>query len=129
MNLEIGKTLTGSQLLKCENLKSFGNYEIYFLNEDVSFIFAIDNSNLICSCFEFHDREDGIQLAHMYTQAKLKGQGIGKAIITEAVNVWGEFLLPSTNNDDIYYFIENGLGFIYSCFKDGILTHPPFKRP
>lgn len=90
---------------------------------------AINQENLVCGCFEFHELEDGFQLAHMYVLEKLKGQGIGKAIMREAVDIWTEFELPSTNNDDNYYYIEDGYNFIISCFKDGILSEPKFKNP
>ncbi|MBN2236292.1 MAG: hypothetical protein JW729_01960 [Bacteroidales bacterium] len=129
MNLEIGKTMTSSQLQECEHISTYGVYDIYFLSEDISFLFAIDSANLICSCFEFHDREDGMQLAHMHTMAHLKRQGIGKAIMKEAVDIWTTFELPSTDNNHTYYYIENGLSFIQSCFEDGILTDPPFEEP
>lgn len=84
---------------------------------------------MICSCFEFHEREDGIQLAHMHTLKSLKGQGIGKQILREAVNIYTVFDLPSTDNSQIYYFIEDGYGWIQHCFDIRILTEPPFKRP
>lgn len=129
MNLEIGKTITSSQLNECEHISTFGVYEIYLLNEDISFLFAIDKANLICSCFEFVDREDGMLLAHMHTLKSLKGQGIGKQILREAVNIYTVFDLPSTDNSQIYYFIEDGFGWIQHCFDIGILTEPPFKRP
>lgn len=129
MNLEIGKTITSSQLYECEHISTFGVYEIYLLNEDISFLFAIDNADLICSCFEFHEKEYYMQLAHMDTISHLKRQGIGKAIMKEAVGIWPVFELPSTDYDRTYYFIEDGLSFIQSCFKDGILTAPPFKEP
>lgn len=129
MNLKIGKTMTATELQECEHIATFGVYEIYLLNEDISFLFAIDNANLICSCFEFVDREDGMQLAHMHTMTHLKRQGIGKAIMKEAVDIWTAFELPSTDNHNTYYYIENGLNFIQSCFEDGILTDPPFEEP
>lgn len=129
MNLEIGKTITARELQECEHIVQYGVYEIYWLNEDISFLFAIDNTNLICSCFEFHEREDGMQLAHMYTMTNLKDQGIGKAIMREAVGIWADFELPSTDNNNTYYYIGNGLRFIQSCFKDDIISDPPFKEP
>lgn len=129
MDLEIGMILTASELNGFEHLSTFGKYEIYLQNEDILYIFAIDNKKLICSCFEFHNIEDGIQLAHMYTLPEFKGQKIGKEIIKNAVEIWNDFELPSTNNDDNYYYIEDGLGFIRSCFQDGILTEPKFKFP
>jgi len=129
MNLKIGKNITASELEACEHISTFGVYEIYFLNEDISFLFAIDNSNVICSCFEFVDRENGMQLAHMYTLPNLKGQGIGKQILKEAVKIYDVFELPSTDTNQIYYFIEDGYGWTQHCFDIGILTEPPFKRP
>ena len=85
--------------------------------------------NLICGCFEFHERAEGMILAHMYVLKELQSEGIGKAIIAEAVNLWDCFELPSTNPDDTYYYIEDGLPFIRKCFERGILTEPPFNRP
>lgn len=129
MNLEIGKTITPAELGECEHITAFGVYEIYLLNEDISYLFAIDNNNLICSCFEFHEKEDRMQLAHMHTLPNLKGQGIGKQILREAVKIYDEFELPSTDRNQIYYFIEDGYGWTQHCFDIGILTEPPFKRP
>lgn len=128
MNLEIGKTITLSQLQECEHISTFGVYEIYLLNEDISFLFAIDKANLICSCFEFVERYDGLLLAHMHTLEKLKGNGIGKTILQEAVNIYTEFNLPPTS-DGVYYFIEDGYGWIQKRFDDKTLTEPPFIRP
>jgi GNAT superfamily N-acetyltransferase len=129
MDLEIGKILTSSQLDELELISTHGSYEIYWQDEDPSFILAIDNTNLICGCFEFHDREDGTQLAHMYVLKNHQGKGIGKSIIAQAVDIWKDFELPSTNNEDTYYFIEDGYGFINHCFDEGILSDPPFTRP
>ena len=129
MNLEIGKTLTLEELGQCEHISSFGVFEIYLINEDISFLFAINNDNLICSCFEFVENEDGMQVAHMHTLGNLKGQGIGKQILREAVSIWEVFELPSTDNSQTYYFIEDGYGWTQHCFDIEILTEPPFKRP
>jgi len=129
MNLEIGNTLTTTKLNKFELLTTFGSYRIFLLNQDPLFIIAVDPANLICGCFDFPETEEGIQLAHMYVLGHLKGQRIGTAILTEAVNLWTVFILPSTNKNDTYYFIGNGYGFIQSCFDRGVLTEPPFKRP
>ena len=130
MNLEIGKTITTDELSECEEITTFGVYKIFLLNEEPSFLFAIDNANLICSCFEFSSNEEnGMQLAHMYTLPTLKGQGIGKQILREAVNIWSVFELPSISLDNTYYFIEDGLGWTRHCFDIGILKQPPFKRP
>jgi len=49
MDLKIGITITPQQLNDCEHISTFGAYKIYLLNEDISFLFAIDNANLICS--------------------------------------------------------------------------------
>jgi GNAT superfamily N-acetyltransferase len=129
MDPKIGITLTQAMLHNYEHFSTFKTYEIYMLEEDVSFLIAIDKDNLVCGCFEFHEIEDGIQLAHMYVLPQLKGQGIGKAILKEAVEFWISFELPSTNNNDTYYYIENGYDFIISCFKEGILSEPNFKNP
>lgn len=129
MYLEIGRTLTLAQLGQCEHISSFGVFEIYLLDEEISFLFAVDNSNLICSCFEFVEREDVMQLAHMHTLSNLKGKGIGKQILKEAVSIWNVFELPSIDNSQTYYFIEDGYGWTNHCFDIGILTEPPFKRP
>ena len=129
MNLEIGKILTDNELVDCEHFNTFGNFDIYIHYSCDTFIFAVDNHNLICGCFEFHEGEDCCQLAHMHVLSTLKRKGIGKAIISEAVDLWGVFLLPSTNSEDTYHYIENGLSFIHSCFDCGILTDPPFMRP
>ena len=128
MILDIGKTISASELIKLEHLSSFSNYEIYWLNEDPSFIIAIDNTNLICSCFEFVYRDDGFLLAHMHTLSNLKGLGIGKTILQEAVKCFIEFNLPPTS-DGVYYFIDDGYGWIQKRFNDGTLTEPPFIRP
>lgn len=129
MNLEIYKTLTTKELNECEYISTFDIYKIYVYYGYETFLIAINNSNLICGCFEFHEIEDGYQLAHMYVIPTLKGKGIGKTIISEAVKLFETFRLPSTNSNDTYYYIEDGLGFIHSCFDDGILVEPPFKRP
>lgn len=65
----------------------------------------------------------------MYVCAKSQGKGIGKAIIQEAVKIWTSFKLPSTNMNDNYYYIEDGLGFIQDCFEKEILKSPTFKFP
>ncbi|RLD57219.1 MAG: hypothetical protein DRJ01_14155 [Bacteroidetes bacterium] len=128
MILEIGRTISATDLKELEHLSSFGTYEIFWLNEDPSFIIAIDNANLICSCFEFVERYDGLLLAHMHTLSNLKGLGIGKTILIEAVKCFIEFNLPPTS-DEVYYFIEDGYGWIQKRFDDGTLKEPPFKRP
>ncbi len=129
MNLKIGKVITATELNECEHISQFGDYEIYLLNEDVSFLFAIDKANLICSCFEFTNTEDGMQLAHMYTLPNLQGQGVGKQILREAISIWTVFELPSEDTNQTYYFIEDGLGWTRHCFDIGILKQPPFIRP
>ena len=45
MNLEIGKTVTLEELGQCEHISSFGVFEIYLINEDISFLFAINKYN------------------------------------------------------------------------------------
>ncbi|WP_181309040.1 hypothetical protein [Rufibacter sp. XAAS-G3-1] len=129
MNLEIGKSITSTKLKELEHLQSFGLYEIYWLNESDSYIIAIDSKNLICSCFEFYEIDDYVQLAHMNTLDFVQRKGIGKEIMKQAVSTWTVFNLPSTNTNDRYYYIENGLSFIRRCFDVKILTEPPFKYP
>ncbi len=65
---------------------------------------------------------------YMHTLEKLKGNGIGKTILQEAVNIYTEFNLPPTS-DGVYYFIEDGYGWIQKRFDDKTLTEPPFIRP
>ena len=127
--MQINQTLSATKLNECHPISTFGNYKIYQADEDVQYLFAIDNNNLICSCFEFVEYEDYVQLAHMYTVDSLKGQGIGKQILTEAVGIYNTFALPSRNTNHTYYFIEDGLGWIEHCFDIGILTYPSFRRP
>lgn len=127
--MQINQTLSATKLNECHPISTFGNYKIYQADEDVQYLFAIDNNNLICSCFEFVEYEDYVQLAHMYTVDSLKGQGIGKQILREAVGIYNAFALPSRNTNHTYYFIEDGLGWIEHCFDIGILTYPSFRRP
>jgi hypothetical protein len=127
--MQINQTLSATKLNECHPISTFGNYKIYQADEDVQYLFAIDNNNLICSCFEFVEYEDYVQLAHMYTVDSLKGQGIGKQILREAVGIYNTFALPSRNTNHTYYFIEDGLGWIEHCFDIGILTYPSFRRP
>lgn len=49
MDLKIGKTITAAELQKCEHIATFGVYEIYWHEVDISFIFAINKVNLICT--------------------------------------------------------------------------------
>jgi GNAT superfamily N-acetyltransferase len=127
--MQINQTLSPTKLNECHPISTFGNYKIYQADEDVQYLFAIDNNILICSCFEFVEYEDYVQLAHMYTVDSLKGQGIGKQILREAVGIYNTFALPSRNTNHTYYFIEDGLGWIEHCFDMGILTYPSFRRP
>jgi GNAT superfamily N-acetyltransferase len=127
--MQINQTLSATKLNECHPISTFGNYKIYQADEDVQYLFAIDNNILICSCFEFVEYEDYVQLAHMYTVDSLKGQGIGKQILREAVGIYNTFALPSRNTNHTYYFIEDGLGWIEHCFDMGILTYPSFRRP
>jgi|GEM_PF-1603192 len=129
MNLKIGQILTATEFQGCELIATFGAYQIYLLERDISFLFAVDRNNLICSCFEFTNTEDGMQLAHMNTLPNLQGQGIGSQILKEAISLWTVFELPSIDTDQTYYFIEMGLPWIRHCFDNGILKQPPFKRP
>jgi GNAT superfamily N-acetyltransferase len=129
MDPQVGIKLSEEVLKNYQYCSTFKTYSIYILEEDVSFLIAIDKTNLVCGCFEFTETEDGMQLAHMNVITELKGQGIGKAILREAVDFWGSFELPSTNSSDTYYYIENGYNFILSCFNDGILSEPNFKNP
>ena len=127
--MEINEILSSTELNNCEYISTFGVYKIYQAIEDVEYLFAIDSNNLICSCFEFVEREDGYLLAHMHTIKSLKGQGIGKHILEEAVEIYDSFELPSTNRNDIYYFIEDGYSWILRRFEDGTLSFPKFIRP
>src|ERR1035437_6862242 len=116
MILEINKTLTNSEISQCEYLSSHSLYKLYVYYGYETFIIAIDNSNLICGCFEFCESDEGCQLAHMNVLKSLKRNGIGTAIISEAIQLFDCFELPSTNSDDMYYYIDNGLNFIHHCF-------------
>jgi len=127
--MEINQTLSSTALHQCHHISTFGLYEIYQADEDVQFLFAVDSNNLICSCFEFVEYDDYVQLAHMYTIDHLKGQGLGKQILREAVDIYERFELPSRNTNNNYYFIEDGLGWIEHCFDIGILTCPKFRKP
>lgn len=127
--MEINQTISPSKLAECEHIASFGIYEIYKFEDVEFYLFAIDSNNLICSCFEFAELEDGFQLAHMHTITSLKGQGIGKQILSEAVAIFDSFELPSIDTDQTYYFVEDGLGWTRHCFDIGILKQPNFRRP
>lgn len=129
MNIKIGNTLTTSDISELEHIETFNGSNIYLLQDFKIFLLAIDNNGLIISAFEFIDREDGIQLAHMYTMDNYKRQGFGKELMKHAVHIWEVFELPSTNNNDMYYFNKDGLPFTMRCFDHGILTVPPFTRP
>ncbi|MBC5838247.1 hypothetical protein [Flavobacterium muglaense] len=127
--MEINQNLSSSELELCCHISTFGVYEIYQAAEDVQYLFAIDSNNLICSCFEFVEYEDYVQLAHMHTVDYLKGQGLGKQILKEAVDIYGSFELPSTNHNSTYYFIEDGYSWIQDRFDDRTLSESKFRRP
>lgn len=127
--MKIGQTISQNELKTYEHISTFGNYEIFHAIEDVEYLFAIDSNNLICSCFEFVDYDEYIQLAHMNTIPNLKGFGIGKFILKEAVKIYDSFKLPSVDTADIYYFVEDGLGWIKHCFQIGILNPSKFREP
>lgn len=129
MSLEIGNRISDEKIRSCEHVTTFGIYQIYLLNEDPAYVFAVDANLIVSSCFEFVWTEDGLQLAHMHTLDHLKGNGIGRQILNEAVRMWDVFLLPSTDSSQPYYFVEDGLQWIRRRFDDGILTEPPFARP
>jgi GNAT superfamily N-acetyltransferase len=129
--MEIGDVLTPIQINQMEHLSQFNGHETYLEqeNEHGIFLVAVDHNRQVVSCFEFAEREEGFQLAHMYTLPANKGQGFGSELMRQAVNQWTEFELPSTNSNDMYYFIEDGLCFTRSCFTRNILTTPPFRYP
>ncbi len=129
MDYQINQIISPEELSDFELLKKFEEYDLYVIYEDYSYIIAINDQNLICGCFEFHETEENMQLAHMHVVESLKGQGIGSEIMKEAVSIWDYFELPSTDKSNTYYYIENGLSFIHHCFDNGILTEPPFVRP
>jgi len=129
MDFQINQIITENELRKFEFIRIFLDYKLYVLNEDYTYIIAIDKSSLICGCFEFHETDEGFQLAHMHVVGSLKGQGIGSEIMKEAVDMWEIFDLPSTDRSRTYHYIENGLRFIHHCFDIGILTEPTFTRP
>src|SRR5690554_1063053 len=104
MDIKIGNTLSNSDISELEHIVNFKASKIYLCQDFEIFLLALDNNGLIISAFEFVDREDGIQLAHMYTMDNYKGQGFGKELMKQAVNIWDVFELPSTNNNDMYYF-------------------------
>lgn len=126
--IEINKTISTEKLNACEYFSSFGVYNIYKLDEYTEYIFAIDSNNLICSCFEFVEQEDGYLLAHMHTIENLKGLGLGTQILKEAIIVYDSFDFPS-NTNDTYYYIEDGYDWIQRRFNDSTLTSPKFIRP
>lgn len=129
MLLEINKTLTNSEISQCEYLSSYGLYQLYVYYDYETFLIAVDDSNLICGCFEFSESEGIYKLAHMNVIKSLKRNGIGTAIISKAIELFEWFELPSTNSDDMYYYIDDGLNFIHHCFDIGVLKEPPFVRP
>jgi hypothetical protein len=73
MEPSIGKTLSEEDKSKYQFCSNYGSYEIYLLEEDISFLVAINKENLVCGCFEFQELYEGLQLAHMYALEKLKG--------------------------------------------------------
>ncbi|MCQ9640144.1 GNAT family N-acetyltransferase [Chryseobacterium sp. WG14] len=102
MDPQLGTILSKALLDNSNFLSTYKEeYKIYLYTNDLLFLIAIDESNLVCGCFEFtqieHEDEDKIQLAHMYVYEGFKGLGIGKAILKEAVNLWNIFELPSKN--------------------------------
>lgn len=129
MNLDIGNTLSVNELNECEKISTINNYDVYMYDSLGTYIFAVNGNLLVCSCFEFHEGEDNTQLAHMNTLNQHQGQGLGKHILAEAVEMWSYFDLPSTDNSKEYYFVEDGYGWINHCFDIGILSEPPFTRP
>jgi len=128
MHLTLGNQLTPSQLEKLGFLIAHGNFNIYWSNDDEPFFLAEFNSQ-ICALFEFAEYKDGLILAHAHVLQEYRGQGIGKEIMRQAVKILGVFQVPSRDSDGMYYYIENGLRFIRSCFNDGILSSPNFIHP
>lgn len=129
MNFKIDTQLTSSEINNCDHISTFGLFKIYVCYDYETYLIAIDSNNVICGSFEFFEIDDEYQLAHMNVSDSLKRKGIGKALIREAISLFGTFELPSTNHRDTYYYIENGLAFIHSCFNCGLLNEPKFKRP
>lgn len=127
--MKIGEIITATELNKCEPIKSFGDYRIYRVGDEDLYIFAINNTKLICSCFEFYNGEDRKQLKRMNTIPNLKEQGIGTEILKQAVVKLEVFELPSIDTSQMYYFTEDGLGWIRRRFDDCTLKQPPFIRP
>lgn len=105
------------------------NFQIFYKDDVDPCFIAIDQNDIVRAIFEFVETDDGYQLAHMNVSQDYKGLGIGKAIIEEAVNLWSTFKLPSTDSRQNYYYIEDGLQFIISCFNHNILTTASFKHP
>ena len=129
MDFQIDQIVTDTEISQIEFLINFNNYRIFVIEKDYYCILAINHDNLICGCFEFHQSDDEMQLAHMYVSENHQRRGIGKAIIKQAVEILGSFLLPSNNSRNTYYYIEFGYSFIVSCFEDGILKSPAFRHP
>jgi GNAT superfamily N-acetyltransferase len=129
--MEIGHILTPNQINEMEPLAPFNGHDIYLDQENGLGIFlvAVDNNRQVVCCFEFAERGEGLQLAHMHTLPANKRQGFGSELMRQAVALWTEFELPSTNQDDMYYFVEDGLRFTRRCFDRNILTTPPYTYP
>lgn len=133
MDPKLGTVLPNTLVNNLDFLNIYKDYQIFIYMNDHSFLIALDQSQIVCGCFEFiqieYNEEYKYQLAHMYVHENHKRLGIGKAILREAVNLWNTFELPSNSSENTYYYIEHGYSFILSCFRDGILTEPNFKSP
>ncbi len=129
MQLILGKILQPIPNHCVQYLNTIGAYRIYWTNEGNVNFFALDANFVICGLFEFIDHEDDTQLAHMNVLQQHQGNGIGKEIMRQAVEIYSFFKLPSKNKSDMYHFENDGLPFIRRCFDDGILTSPPFEHP
>lgn len=128
MHLTLCNQLTKDQLGKLEFLIAHRHFNIYWLNDDEP-LFLAELNNQICALFEFAEYNDGLILAHAHVLPDYRGKGIGKEIMRQTVNIIGSFHLPSRDSDGKFYYIENGLQFIRSCFNDGILSSPNFIHP
>jgi len=76
MEFEIDIQLQDTDKESLDFLTSYDAYELYVSNEDVTFILALNDKNIICGCFEFHDIDDQMQLAHMNVSEDHQRRGI-----------------------------------------------------
>lgn len=131
----INRKATPKVIEESTYLVKFKDYIIYSYVQDFgdesdnnTFFFAVNRELCVCSYFEFVCKEEYIQLAHMHTSTNLKSQGLGTAIMEEAIKKYNYFKLPSTNFNDRYHFIEDGLSWTQHFLIKKNLC-PPFKYP